>query len=88
MIREQHNQIELMQQRPYHQALGVLLNTPEAVYMGPNPRAFGHHGLGGSIGFADPDAHVAFAYCCNKMHSVGTNGPRAARLIKALYEAL
>jgi CubicO group peptidase (beta-lactamase class C family) len=88
MLQEQHNQTELMQQRPYHQGLGVLLNTPEAVYMGPNPRSFGHHGLGGSIGFADPDAHISFAYCCNKMHSVGTNGPRAARLIKALYEAL
>ena len=42
---------ELLQERPYHQALGVLLNTPEAVYMGPNMRSFGHHGLGGSIGF-------------------------------------
>jgi len=30
-----------MQERPYHQALGILLNSPEAVYMGPNPRAFG-----------------------------------------------
>jgi 4-carboxymuconolactone decarboxylase len=25
--------------------MGVLLNTPEAVYMGPNMRSFGHHGL-------------------------------------------
>ena len=50
MITEQHNQTELLQERPYHQALGVLLNTPEAVYMGPNMRSFGHHGLGGSIG--------------------------------------
>ncbi len=88
MIKEQHNQVELMQQRPYHQALGVLLNSPVAVFMGPNARSFGHHGLGGSIGFADPDAKVGFAYCCNKMHAVGTNGPRAARLIEALYSAL
>ncbi len=44
MTTEQHNQVEQLQDRPYHQALGVLLNTPEAVYMGPNPRAFGHHG--------------------------------------------
>jgi len=88
MIVEQHNQTEIMQQRPYHQALGVLLNTPEAVFMGPNKRSFGHHGLGGSIGFADPDAHISFSYSCNKMHSVGTNGPRAARLIQALYVAL
>jgi CubicO group peptidase (beta-lactamase class C family) len=85
MITEQHNQVEALQDRPYHQALGVLLNTPEAVYMGPNPRSFGHHGIGGSIGFCDPDARIGFSYCCNKMHAVGTNGPRAARLIDALY---
>jgi CubicO group peptidase (beta-lactamase class C family) len=85
MMVEQHNQIEQFQDRPYHQALGILLNTPEAVYMGPNMRSFGHHGLGGSIGFCDPDAGIGFAYCCNKMHAVGTNGPRAKRLIDALY---
>jgi CubicO group peptidase (beta-lactamase class C family) len=85
MITEQHNQIEALQERPYHQALGVLLNTPEAVYMGPNMRSFGHHGIGGSIGFCDPDAGVGFSYACNKMHAVGTNGPRAARLIDAFY---
>jgi CubicO group peptidase (beta-lactamase class C family) len=88
MITEQHNMTELLQERPYHQALGILLNSPNAVYMGPNPRAFGHHGIGGSIGFADPDARVGFGYAVNKMHSVGTNGPRAARLIAALYESL
>lgn len=87
MLTEQHNQVEALQDRPYHQALGVLLNTPEAVYMGPNPRSFGHHGIGGSIGYCDPDARIGFAYSCNKMHAVGTNGPRAARLIDALYGA-
>ncbi len=85
MIVEQHNQTEGLQDRPYHQALGMLLNTPEAVYMGPNMRSFGHHGLGGSLGFCDPDGRMGFSYCCNKMHAVGTNGPRAARLIDALY---
>jgi CubicO group peptidase (beta-lactamase class C family) len=88
MITEQHNQTELLQERPYHQALGVLLNTPEAVFMGPNPRSFGHHGLGGSIGFGDPDAKLGFSYCCNQMHAVGTNGPRARRLIDAVYSVL
>jgi CubicO group peptidase (beta-lactamase class C family) len=88
MITEQHNQIELLQERPYHQALGVLLNSPGAVHMGPNSRSFGHHGIGGSIGFGDPDAGIGFSYCCNKLHSVGDNGPRARRLIDALYSAL
>jgi len=88
MIAEQHNQTELLQERPYHQANGVLLNTPAAVFMGPNMRSFGHHGLGGSIGFGDPDAKLGFAYCCNQMHAVGNNGPRARRLIDAAYSAL
>ncbi len=85
MITEQHNQHEAFQDRPYHQAMGILLNTPEAVYMGPNMRSFGHHGIGGSIGMGDPDAKIGFSYCCNKMHAVSTNGPRAKRLIDALY---
>ena len=88
MITEQHNMTELLQERPYHQALGVLLNTPVAVYMGPNPRSFGHHGIGGSIGFADPDSRLSFSYAVNKMHSVGDNGRRARRLIDALYDCV
>jgi CubicO group peptidase (beta-lactamase class C family) len=88
MITLQHNQTELLQDRPYRQALGVLLNTPEAVFMGSNPRSFGHHGLGGSIGFGDPDAQLGFSYCCNQMHAVGTNGPRARRLIDAVYAVI
>ena len=32
---------------------------------GPNPSAFGHFGTGGAVGFADPDAGVAFGYAMN-----------------------
>jgi CubicO group peptidase (beta-lactamase class C family) len=88
MIKEQHHQIEMVQERHYHQGLGILLNSPDAVYMGPNPRSFGHHGIGGSIGFADPDAQIGFSYVVNRFHAVGTNGPRAKRLIDALYDSL
>ncbi len=88
MIREQHQQIEIVQERHYRQGLGILLNSPDAGYMGPNPRAFGHHGIGGSLGFGDPDAHIGFGYVVNRFHAVGTNGPRARRLIDALYACL
>jgi CubicO group peptidase (beta-lactamase class C family) len=88
MIKEQHHQIEIVQDRHYRQGLGILLNSPDAVYMGPNPRSFGHHGIGGSIGFGDPDAHIGFSYVVNRFHAGGTNGPRAKRLIDALYETL
>ena len=84
----QHNMIELVQERHYRQGLGVLLNSPDAVYMGPHEEAFGHHGIGGSAGFADPVDRVSFGYAVNKMHEVGTNGPRARRLIDAVYAAL
>jgi len=33
--------------------------------LGPNGRSFGHFGTGGALGFADPDAHVAFGYAMN-----------------------
>lgn len=88
MSEMQHNMIELVQERHYRQGLGVLLNSPDAVYMGPNPDAFGHHGIGGSAGFADPVDGIAFGYAVNKMHEVGTNGPRAKRLIDAVYAAV
>lgn len=85
MITEQHNQTEQMQQRPYHQGRGILLNTPSSVWMGPNPRSFGHHGFGGSIGMGDPDARLGLCYACNKLHTRPDNGPRARRIIEAVY---
>jgi CubicO group peptidase (beta-lactamase class C family) len=88
MASVQHDMIELLQERHYRQGLGVLVNSPGAVYMGPNPAAFGHHGIGGSTGFADVDARLGFSYAANKMHQVGDNGPRARRLIDALYDAM
>ncbi len=84
----QHDRIELLQERHYRQGLGVLLNSPGAVFMGPHSDAFGHHGIGGSTGFADPVAKVGFSYACNRMHQVGDNGPRARALIDALYGVL
>ena len=87
-ITEQHNMVEVMMERPYHQALGYLLSSPPIVWMGPGRRSFGHHGVGGSIGLGDPDAKVGFAYAMNKMHARQDNGPRARRLIEAVYECL
>ena len=88
MTTMQHDMIELLQERHYRQGLGLLLNSPDAVYMGPHAEAFGHHGIGGSIGFADRAERLGFSYSINKMHGVGTNGPRARRLIDAVFSCL
>lgn len=88
MITEQHCLTEVMMGRPYHQALGLVLNTPSIVWMGPNPKAFGHHGIGGSIGMGDMDARVGLGYGVNKWHPRHDNGPRARRLIEAVYKCL
>jgi len=88
MTTEQHNLTEVMMNRAYHQALGVLLNSPPIAWMGPNPKSFGHHGIGGSIGFADRDAKLGFGFGVNKWHAQQDNGPRGRRLIEAVYSCL
>ncbi len=54
---------------------------------GPNPRSFGHFGTGGAVGFADPDAEVAFGYVMN--HVIPRWQSRRNRaLIDAVYRSL
>ena len=69
-------------------ALGFVLTSADAT-MGPNPRAFGHSGAGGSLGFADPDAKLGFGYAMNRMIQENTlNDPRWGPMIDAVYASL
>ena len=52
------------------------------------PSAFGHPGAGGSLGFADPDAGVAFGYVMNRMKLGLSGDERSAGLVDALYGCL
>ncbi|MFF8641428.1 serine hydrolase domain-containing protein [Streptomyces sp. NPDC015345] len=67
--------------------LGFMLN--QYGQAGPNPRAFGHGGAGGSYACADPENRVSFAYTMNRM-GAGTSGEdlRSVHLVGALYKAL
>ncbi len=68
--------------------LGFMLPSPAGSY-GPNPRMFGHGGMGGSIGFADLDAHVGFGYVMNQMHhGIWIIDPRPKAISDALYACL
>jgi CubicO group peptidase (beta-lactamase class C family) len=54
---------------------------------GPNPNSFGHFGTGGAVGFADPDADVAFGYAMN--HVIPRwQSTRNRSLIDAVYRCL
>ena len=68
-------------------SLGFLRPGPE-VSFGSSPRAFGAPGAGGSFGFADPDAHLGYAYVMNKLDFYLTNDPREQALRTALYRAI
>jgi CubicO group peptidase (beta-lactamase class C family) len=87
MTTEQHHLKEVLVGRHYHQASGVILNSPPWSYSGPNPRAYGHQGAGGAHGFADPDAKIGWSYAMNKFHIDG-GGPLRKRLIDATYASL
>jgi CubicO group peptidase (beta-lactamase class C family) len=72
--------------RPSRFGLGFQLTQPERP-LGPNGRSFGHFGAGGSLGFADPDAGVAFGYVLNSSGPRWQN-PRNRALIDAVYSSL
>ncbi|MFJ3718456.1 serine hydrolase domain-containing protein [Streptomyces sp. NPDC090057] len=67
--------------------LGLWLSGPHGSY-GPNPRAFGHDGFGGSCGLADPEAEVSLGYAMNRMGPHIADDPRKTALVKAVYSAL
>jgi CubicO group peptidase (beta-lactamase class C family) len=86
-IEEQSYGPDLVLGLPMRWGLGFMMTSPD-LPLGPNPRIFGHGGWGGSLGGADLDGRVSWAYVMNKM-SPGTTGDlRAAGLIGALYGSL
>lgn len=78
--------VDLVAQRPTRFGLGFQLAHPERP-LGPNPRAFGHFGAGGSLGFCDPDTGLSFGYVTNDMGPRWQN-PRNGGLMNAAYASL
>jgi CubicO group peptidase (beta-lactamase class C family) len=52
---------------------------------GPNPRAFGHSGWGGSFGCADVQAKIGIGYVMNRMGADLVGDPRAKALCDAIF---
>ncbi len=55
---------------------------------GSTPKAYGHTGLGGSFGFADPDAGLGYAYAMNRGGYSLPTDPRELALRDAVYVCL
>jgi CubicO group peptidase (beta-lactamase class C family) len=97
-IVEESRGADLVLGAPTRIALGFMLPLPEHFEafgfgrhpFGPSPRAFGHWGHGGSVGFADPDSGVGFAYVTNLYRVSGPGYPdrRWPALVDAVYRAL
>jgi CubicO group peptidase (beta-lactamase class C family) len=69
-------------------ALGFMLPSPMRRFS-DNPKAFGHGGAGGSVGFCDPENGVSFGYSMNQMQSGGPGGdPRWWPMIRAMFDAI
>ncbi|MEM6107311.1 serine hydrolase domain-containing protein [Mycobacterium sp. 050272] len=67
--------------------LGYMLN--QRCVNGPNPRIFGHGGLGGSFGFVDLEHGIGYAYVANRFDATKANAdPRSLALSNAVYTVL
>ncbi len=66
---------------------GTIRFSPSGTSQSSVDASFGHYGIYGSVGFADTDNNIAFAYTLNQCGEPADHN-RAHRLIDALYAAL
>jgi CubicO group peptidase (beta-lactamase class C family) len=67
-------------------SLGFMKSTP--IWRFGSDRSFGSPGAGGSLGFADPEVGVGYAYVTSQMGTALTGDPRDVALREAFYSAL
>lgn len=87
------NEIELSTGKIWRMGLGFMINSADFVSFGPSQLSFGHMGMGGSIGFADPENQLSFAYITEKYHQPNRKdqslaGNRLTSLIEACFQCL
>ncbi|MFI9596225.1 serine hydrolase domain-containing protein [Nonomuraea sp. NPDC052265] len=69
-------------------AFGLGYMRPSFTFPMPSGTAFGHSGMGGSLGVGDPGRGLAFGYVMNRMADSLTGNLRGLRLIEAVYRSL
>lgn len=84
--REASSGQDFVLRRPTRFGLGFQLTMPERPF-GKSARSFGHFGAGGALGFADPEAQLAFGYAMNAAGPRFRN-PRVRGLLEAVAGAV
>ena len=78
--------------QPMRFAMGFMASTDNRATGGDSlilgESAFGHVGMGGSVGFADPAHGMSMGYTMNRMGAGILVGPRGQSLIDAAYRAV
>jgi len=73
---------------PMTWGVGFALDDGSGMY-GGGAKSFGHHGWGGSFGFADPDKGLGVAYAMNYMREpVDAPDPRFEAIIRGIYASV
>lgn len=90
LTREHSQGQDLTLLTPTRFGLGCMLDQPQLANatFGLGPRAFGHPGAGGSVGFADPERDVAFGFVTNTLGPYILMDPRAQKLARVLGSCL
>ncbi|MFI7614194.1 serine hydrolase domain-containing protein [Nonomuraea terrae] len=71
-----------------HSSFGLGFMRPSMTFPMPSPTAFGHSGMGGSLGMGDPERRLGIGYVMNRMSSGASGGMRAPNLVQAVYDSL
>jgi CubicO group peptidase (beta-lactamase class C family) len=69
-------------------SFGLGYMRPSMTFPMPSGTAFGHSGLGGSLGIGDPERGLGIGYVMNKMANAVSGNLRGLRLVQAVYDSL
>jgi len=79
-------------QQPMRFGLGFMKSTDNRAVRGDSliigEEAFGHVGMGGSVGFADPEAELSFGYTMNRLGAGILLNARGQALVDAAYRSV
>ena len=85
-------QMDAVLMQPMRFSMGFMTSTDNRRLGGDSlligEAGFGHVGMGGSIGFADPDAQLSFGYTMNRMGAGILLNERGQSLVDAAYRTL